>query len=287
MDRLLKSNAGTIRLYIYDSTGALTNADANPPVVVKDTAETTVVSSTTSTKPSGTTGTYELAMTAAQLAALGLYTATWTATIAGAANTYTTRFEVVGGFLFSIPELRVFDAALTEALYSNDKVREAREYAEEIIELYCGVAFRPRGKRVTLAGNDKALLLIPDYFPTRLVSGSIDGTALTAADISDVWLLEHGGIERKTLGYWSSGDGNNVVLVYEYGMDQPPEDVREAAMILAANRLKGTALPYNTESYRTDEASFSVSVPPRSGPIGIPEVDTVIERHSHRIPAIA
>ena len=285
MDKFLRFQSATLELKTYNTAGEAADAAAPPTISIADSAGT-VLTSGTSTDAG--VGVYAFTLTPAQTANLDVYTATWTYTMGGVANQIAkTYYEVVGGFFFTVAEFRAYDARLASTVtHTEAEIREARDYAEEVIETACGVAFRPRGRRVTLSGTGINTVLIPDLRPRSVISGTIDGTALTAAEVTDLDIQDWGAIVRDTLGYWTSGS-RNVVLYYEHGYSEPPEEVKTAAMELAASRLVKSAIPQRAESWTSDEGSFRLSTPGPSRPTGIPSVDAVIARYSEKVPVVA
>jgi len=278
MDELLKSAAGDIQI---DFPAA---PDASPSVIVKDSAGTTLTSGTSTVTSDATI--FKFSLTPAQLAQVDVYTATWTATIGGQVDTYETQFEVVGGFLFTIEELRAFDTNLPSATYPDAKVRDAREAAQNRLETLLGVAMRRRGSREELDGTGTRDIQVLNREPRRVVSGSIDSTALTAGDITDLKYYPSGRIRRKT-GSWGWGD-LNVTLFYEHGFTQAPEPVRRACMALARANLVGNEMWSRRTGEQTDIGFFRLTLAGRAGsPTGLPEVDAVIQQYGRTIPGIA
>lgn len=287
MDRLLRNAKGTIRLELRDENGDLQDPDGNAALVrVYDSAGAEMAGSPfTATRASQ--GIYDAALPAANaiMATLDTYDAVWSVTIATQATSFRTSFEVIGKFIFSLAELRAFDPDLASTTkFPFEKLSAAREVAEETIEKLCGVAFRPRGRRATLDGSGSATLLLPDLYPTKLVSASIDAgsgaVVMSAADLADVVVYSWGALARKTRGIWTEG-ARNVTVFYEYGLADPPEPVRRAAMMLARAALIPGAAPDRATGVSSEAGDFRLTTANREGPTGIPEVDAVIEQYSH------
>jgi hypothetical protein len=195
---------------------------------------------------------------------------------------------VVGAFLFSIAELRAFEKGLEDtAKYTTAKIVAAREAAEERLEELMEVALRRRGRRVTLDGDGTRELFLPDQEPRKLVSVKIDEgnglTALIQADVDDIKLYADGRIRRPPDKVFAKGD-QNVEILFEHGIDETPEPVRDAAMALAALRLVPSATPDGASSLSTDEGIYRLNVEGRDGPTGIPKVDAAIEQFGRQTP---
>lgn len=283
MERILRDVEGTIRLEVLDGAGDPVDADAPPTAEVVDSADAAVAGSPfASAQPAGAVGVYEVALT---LSTLDAYRATWTGTVAGKPATWRTAFEVVGGFLFTLAELRASDPALAdEERYPAAALRKARQAAEERLEELCQIAFVPRGRRVTLSGVGSGLLLLPDMEPTRIVSAAVGGTALTADELAGVAPLAWGAAARAAGAIWARGD-RNVTLLYEHGLPAAPEPVRRAGLTLAKAQLIRSPVPDRATSESSDAGTIRYSVAGRDGPTGFPEVDAVIEQFGQGIPA--
>lgn len=283
MDRLLQSVTGAIRLEIRNQAGDLANADAPPAVSVKDGASTTVASGASTLV---STGIYEFILTPTQTAVLDRYTASWSAAFSGVTNTFATHFEVVGGFIFGVGEVRALNAELANTTtYPTAKLVDAREGVSDDLETECGIAFAPRGRRVTLSGDDRKSLLIPNLRVRRLVSLKVGGTAFTQAELDDLAVEPWGLVTRKTLGTYTDGD-RNVEVHYEHGYDFPPEGIRRAALVLAKHRLLPSpmGLDARSSSVTTDEGTYTLIQPGIRRPFGIPEVDAEVERYREEVP---
>lgn len=233
MDRILQNTSAQIELQLADANGDPLDFDAAPSVEIFDGAGTSVITDTaTELSP----GLYGYTVAASSTATLDAYRVTWTGTIAGASNTFTTRYEVVGGFYFSIAEARAAQSGkLADATtYPTADLEEARTAVEDEIENRSGVAFVPRGRRTTLDGTDTLNLLLPDQYARELYSISRDGTALTASDYSvyDV------GTIVSTSGFVSGT--RNYALHYAYGLDEPPSRVKRIALKLLVAVMTGT-----------------------------------------------
>jgi len=126
---------------------------ATVSVVVRNAAGSTMASGNATKTPS-TTGTHAFACTPAQLPDLGVYTATWSATVAGVAVTPTTQVEVVSAHLFGIDELRARRVELENTgKYPSTLLAAKRSEVSDWFEDVCGVAFVQRRRRRVLTGD--------------------------------------------------------------------------------------------------------------------------------------
>lgn len=280
MDRILRSTSAGIRLDLGKAVDSATTV----PVSVRNGAGTEVKTGTAALV-TGATGVYELILSPTDTATLDVYEATWTATLSGAAHTFTTRFEIVGGFFFSTAEARAAFAELTNTTkYPDAKIVDAREEAERIIEDACEVAFVPRGRRLTLDGSGTSRLLLPwdAHRVTKVLTATVGSTVQTIADLR---LYAYGELLHTT-GEWTTGD-RNVVLHLEHGYTQPPPRIKTAALILARSRLVADTLSDRATSQITDVGTILLAVPGMRGSItGIPEVDAAIAQYRESVPAL-
>lgn len=287
MDRILRSSSATVQVTLYDENGD----PANPPggtltADVTDSGGTAISGSPFSvTNPPASIGVLKFTLPAPGIAVLDAYDVTWN--IPDGSKRFT-QFEVVGGFLFTIAELRAFDDELTDATaYPASAIVDVREQVEERLEgeEACGVAFVPRGAREVLDGSGEALLELAHLLPRTVLSAEIDGVALDAAALADLRTHDWGAVSRKTLGAWTSGQAN-VEILYEHGFDRPPAPIVRAAKILAKKQLVDSPISEEERalSVTTELGTMRISTPGRDGPTGIPEVDAVIEQFGKRVP---
>lgn len=283
MDELLRSTGGT-RSRTFTSDDQLVDADGSVPVTIFNSAGVQV---TTKTATRISLGLYKYELNAADTGILDVYREVWTPTFAGDQKTQEAFFEVVGAFYFSIAELRKFDGGRVENTtdYQVQDLVNAREYAANLLEDECGVSFVPRGHRAILSGSAEPVVYLPDQRVRKIVSASDGGAALAA---SQYWLFGGGNGGRGTLelktGVWAY-DRQNVQILYEHGHDQPPEEIKKAALTLAINQLA----PPPSEVLEDRATTFTDEAGSRDvagvGPTGFPSVDKAIERYSEKATA--
>lgn len=271
MDRILQNAAGVISLTILDADGVAATPTGAVVVTVKDSAGATLATGNATVAANVCT----FAITAVNAAKLDIYTVTWAATVAASANTYTTTFEIVGGFLFNVAQVRAFQPELASTTkYPTARILEVREQVEELFERVCRTAFRPKGRRVLLDGTGTDLLTLPDLYPRSIYTASIAGTTVATDNIV---LYESGFLKLKT-GYWTAGLGN-VTIHYAYGQDAPPEPIVEAAIKYAKTRLIRSPVNDRATSESTDVGTFRLATAGRDGAVGFPEIDAVLEMY--------
>lgn len=280
MDRILRASGASVSMQFYDA-----NADpADPGTVTADVTDSAgvAVAGLTGAATTGTTTAPRVLAIPASLTTLDHYFVRWN--MAGG-QYRESDFELVGAFLFAIKELQTFEPLLAdETAYPLDLVRDVRQAVEDTFESeqVTGRAFRPRGRRVILDGNDSQRIRVPDVDIRSIVSASIDGVALTAPEIADIRFSPRiGRLTRWSLGSWTWGS-DNVSILYEYGMRQTPDDVRIAAMRAAREELLGSALDIHDRATAafTDAGAFRITLAGRDGTTGLPKVDAVLERYA-------
>ncbi len=261
MQSIRYKRAGDYRLtaYFQDSDGEPADpSDLSVEVVSDITGETVFEGSVTSTGGEATAKVDNEALL------LGGYTAIWTGTLSGEETYLETPFEVVGGYLFEVADMRAFDDAY--ASESAERIGDAREWATERAEAFAGVAFAPRVSIEEVELRDgKAYLSWPRI--RRIVAVEVDGDPYTGASDFDR------GPRARTVRLESSGRWARIA--YEHGYDRTPEPVKHAAILLANEWLTS-----NLASRATGESTdvgFLRYTYATEDDIGIPEVTAVLK----------
>jgi hypothetical protein len=279
MDRFEQKSSATLELTIR-SAGALVDANGVVNVDVYDGAGVRIVEDAVATKPADTTGTYRFALQPSQLAVLDDYTAVWKYRLAagGEVHERPRRFRVVGQFYCTIDELRNLGANKTladPAEFPDRKLVNYRELAEELLEKETSLAFSPQARRLTLSGGGLEELPIALRDVRSVVGARVGGVALTASEIAAI-VVRPGALVRPVA--WIAGT-SNVELHVIRGMDEVPEDVREATMHIVRQRAESrTELDERALTLSNDAGTQRLAVAGRDGPTGIPFVDATIER---------
>jgi len=147
MIRILQNTPGTISQEWHEDGDLV---DPGPVTVTVTRADGTELVSGASASGTGAAArTYNL--TQAHTLLLDVLTVTW---VSGTKGTLTSVVEVVGGFLFSISELRAMlpDTKTAQAI-TDDQIKQARIFAEQALEDEADVAFVPRYYRETFSGT--------------------------------------------------------------------------------------------------------------------------------------
>ena len=144
--RIVRATAATLTVTLVDQDGEPSDAAGAVTVRVQRADGTDVLAAGTATTNPAGTGTYSVALTAAQTATLDLFTATWT--VSGI-NVAVTLHEIVGGVYFTVAEARARDASISTSAYTAEAVRQARAEVEQQCEMITGVAWVPRFRRAS------------------------------------------------------------------------------------------------------------------------------------------
>lgn len=277
--RVLRT-ASVVLTHVFYVDETPTDATGAVAVSVKR-LDGTVITSSTASGPSPT-GTYTFTIPAQ--ANVDTLTVDWAATVAGSAITARDTIEIVGGYLFGLAEARAMPPALDTTKYPTAKLAQKRIGVETECEEICGQAFVPRFARVefTLDGQSRGTTLInkltlPHINIRTLRACTIDGVtqSLTGLTVSQSGVL-------RGLTWAGVITGNKIVVEYEHGLDFPPEDLKDAAMLRLRSRLSAgdSGVPQRALSFSVADGGVYRLSTPAANRTGIPEVDGVYERYT-------
>lgn len=237
--RLLRGAPVDLETTLHDQYGE--PAAAAGAVTVKVVrADLTEILPAGSATTAGAAGVYKRNLTAAQNTLLDVLTSTWTD--AGDGSVHTSTHEIVGGFYWSIAELRAFDNSLSDPSdYSDTAIRAVRREVEEECERITGVAWVPRFCRERMSGWGRHYLIL-SYQALRSVrsvwsyNDAITYTPYTGTEIAALSVQPSGWVTRTDYGVFGWGS-DNLIVEYEHGYDRPPVELRHASMQRARYRL--------------------------------------------------
>lgn len=278
MEQALRDTRAKIRVTLTGADGAAVAADSGWPkvTITRDSDGTAIITDAATIAETGT-GAYSYTLTPAQIPDVEKLTATWSATIGTATgHSFVTEVEVVGGYLCTLEAIDTATAVAT----TTDTLRDARRWAETVIEDACGVAFRPRYARETLDGPGGTDLLLSRRRPLALRSVTIGGTALTSTELAAIEMTRGGKLYRSA-GWGTGREGIDVV--YEHGYKTPPARISRACVRLARSYLSEAPSDYDERATRvdTDAASYSlITAGVRGAHTSIPEVNQAINEYS-------
>jgi hypothetical protein len=272
MDEILVNTAAT--LSVDFSAGA---ADGSVTVTVTRDDGTVLVNAATAVH--GAAGSYSYAL--APVSEIDQLTIRWAGSWGGVAQSVTTYAEVVGGLLFTLAELRDFgDGKLASSSeYPDSLLIAKRADVTGLFEQVCAVSFIPRYAKDTLEGRNRRVLRLAHRRPNRLLTVTVNGTALSSNERAQLDLYPDGRIDHPA--YWPANlPRRNVVVAYEHGYKIAPARIKTAALTLARYELISTDLSDRTVSLSTDLGAVRLSVPGEKYPTGIPVVDAALIRFS-------
>jgi hypothetical protein len=289
--RVLRATAATLSWQPQGADGE--PADPGTVTVAVTRADgTSVVAAGTAVSGSGTNPrTYTL--TVAQTAALDRLTAVWTVSGTTVATTF---HDVVGGFYFSVAELRALETSLSSTSdYPLARLLSVRDEVETLFESACGCAFVPRFDTDRVYGWSGSRVLLSRPFIRRVrwvrqhhhYTTSPAYTDYTASELTGVTVDQ----DTVVVLPYSTAGFESVEFGFEHGMDSPPADVRRAAMQwarLLANQTKSGVPDRATTMQLPDGGSVTLATPGVGRwHTGVPFVDEVLRRYDHRSPLVA
>lgn len=283
VERVLRNTAATISVTFYNGSTAV-EADGVVNVVAKKADSTTLLSTAATNDPA--VGVYSVVIP--PQANLNLLTLTWSGTFSGTAISIESNVEIVGGFLFSIAELRNSDTALTITRFPNQSLIDARLTVESEFEDICHRAFVPRFAAEYVNGEwiDEVWLSKPE--PLRITKISNGSTVYDASgwETSRYLRRDREALHRLLL----SGPAlalaylTDTYIEYEYGMAQVPIPIKDKAIRRAKLNLLGMAStidPRATTMILPDIGSVNLATPGMRGlETGIPDIDVVLRRYT-------
>lgn len=286
VERILRNTPATLSITYYgEETPA--DADGTVNITIKRRSDGTTIVNNAVAPHVGAAGTGQYKYDLAPRSTVDSLVASWTGTFGGVVSTITTYIEIVGGFYFTLAELRASDSALADTTkYPTTTLEKIRQAVEIEFEQICHRAFVPRFAYERLAGDGTTEILLGHPEPTNILSLRI-GTYLTgtvdyASHIPYIVSDGHRIIELEDGYAWPQSDVSNVVIEYEYGRPYCPGDVKDAALKRAKNRLvsKNARIDERATSMNVpDFGTFTLATPGRDGSYtGIPDVDVVLDR---------
>lgn len=281
MTRVLVNTANTI--YVSFAVGETpTDADAAVTVTVKDPYGVTVSTGAATNEPT----------------AIGLYSylipgvadptrlsVTWAGLFGGNASSVTESHEVVGKFLFALSDLRAMDGLDSVVDYPTAALVETRDLVTDLFVSYCHTAWGEAYMRETFDGDGEDYVLLT-YLPTvRVLRVDKSGVQATITD----WTVDDSGRLETGSGVFFTKGRRNFVVDYVFGHPTVPGDLKRAALKLArAWLLSGdSSIPDRARMMTTEWGTFQLTNAALEYPTGMPEVDSVLNRYSYRLPGFA
>jgi hypothetical protein len=274
---LVGSASADLRVTLLDQDGNPADAVGTVTVDLVRVSTGTVLATGRATSDTSGSGTYTAALTAAECATLDVIQATWKA---GTTVRATTEHRIVGGFLFSRPQLRAQEGIGSLSTFSDAALDTARDLVTDKFEDCTGVSWVPTFDLYRTVVRARTEVLVLPHRPIRAVRTiTMDGTAidLTTIDVdADAGLIA---------GRPFSGE---MVIGFEHGYDGPPQDLRDAALQYARFKLLGdtSGISPRARTLANEFGNVTYSTAGRDYPTGLPDVDEVLIRRDHRLPGI-
>lgn len=278
--RILVGTAAPLTSYKRGSDGEPANPGTTTVTVTR--ADGEVVATAAATTESGTTNQLSFTLTPTQNNQLDWLTAVWTD---ADGSSWTTYHEVVGGFYFSRNQAIGEDPKFAE--YTSEQLLAARTKVERELESeqMCNRAFVPRYRRVRVRSKGRCHLILPDadIRSVRSVTAYYTATsseAFAASDLAELHYTESGVMTRVDGVDWPCAD---LIFEYEYGWNQPPDDLMAA--ILRRTRWTlgrpSSGVPERATSFSVDNGgSYSLAQPGRNDWLTAdPDVDFLVRRY--------
>ncbi len=208
----------------------------------------------------------------------GVYTVAW---VAEGLALDQTSFEVVGGFLFTIPEARASDMDLADkARFPAGEVRHYREVVEAEFERITARSFIPRTTRVEVEADGTRTLYL-GFFDVAAIA-AVDGPS-GSLDVTG-WTVDPLGFLKAP---YDLPDGDRYTVTFTYGFALAPDDVKRAGLIRLRSLLTAerSGIPDRATSFVAAEGgNFTLATPGRGGSeTGIPEVDATLKRYRFEV----
>jgi hypothetical protein len=174
---------------------------------------------------------------------------------------------------------------MDEAVITEPMRLSAIEYAEDLIDKYCGTSFTHKAFSITLDGNGRSALSTGVLFPRTLTAVTVNGTA----QVTTGWgLHEDGLVISDNSIFTSSVVGRNVVVAGTSGFSESaPSGIHWCALTIARQHLfdQVSRIPDRALSVVNEFGNVMLS---QAGgvwrPTNLPDVNAVLNRHRHRAP---
>lgn len=205
----------------------------------------------------------------------------WSGEFSGDTQEVIQEYEAVAAFLFPLSELRAMDGLGDETTYPTTELSAVRDAVTDLFTEYTRTAFGETWAREVLDGDGSTSVIL-HYLPLkRVLSIKVNGAARTATAARLSGLVD-------TSSALTTG-AQNVVVEYVYGRDTVPGDVKRAALKLARSWLleSSSSIPDRARMMTTQWGTFQLANATEDYPTGIPEVDSVLNRYSMRMPGFA
>jgi len=258
-----------------------TNPDATPTLTVRDSEGNTVITGLVTADGSGV---YHAKVAA--FAEVDLLTTQWDAVMSGYAMRQTDTVAVDGAYLFRLAELRENDAVSDSDRFPSNMLEAARSEVTTFINDYTRTAFVETFHAETQDGKSSNVFLTTRVPPLRVLGAEVNGVV---QDVSGYTVAQDGRIRSATAWTSSLTEGQGVVVRYVYARPGGvPADLKRAALQLATQWLRrvDSQIPDRARQMITQWGTYQLATSSEEYPTGYPEIDSVLQRYSWRVPFI-
>jgi hypothetical protein len=288
VDRVLRNTAATVSVTFYSGSSPV-EADGVVTVVATKADGTTLFSTNATNSPS--VGVYSTVIPAQ--ATLNLITLTWTGSFTGTPVSITSQVEIVGGFYFSIGELRAYEKSFENLTkYPDQALMQARDEVESEFEDICHRAFVPRFWREQSVeiDPDESMLWLEKPEAIRFNSLSQNANSYISYYNSGYLIRD----KNSPRGIHVVNNALNlfnydtmyypITAEYEYGLTSVPIPIKQKALKRAKQNLlglKSTIDERATTMLLPDIGQVNLATPgERGAETGVPDIDVVLRRYT-------
>lgn len=206
-------------------------------------------------------------------------TATWSLTTSSGTVTVSEPIEVTSCEAVSVDEIRLRRPLDDVNRYPNAQLIRAREALVSEMSDRAGVKFTGGEFTVTVDGNGGTDLFLPVGKPRSVTSVSINGTALTGTDLTDIKVDARAGVLYRQ-AYWPSGR-LNITITGVSGFAQPPGGLAPAIAkgvryMVVDSPTQDRAISVSSEDGSTSNLMVAGL---RNAIFAIPELNMLVEAH--------
>ena len=284
-DWYVKGNTATLSQTFYDeTTGLAASATGTPTVTI-----------------TGSDGVTTYTPTAVVISGAPVYTTTfvptvldsgivvkWTGVVNGLTTVVTKYVDVVGGWPFTIADLRAFKPEFTNTTrYPYALLLQSRVQAVKWMDKLLGTGVTPRAATYTFQGRglpygytartayDGTAISLPHWKVTAIRSITVDGATVLP---SSVVLDSDMGIVRNLY----TSPSSIVTITYEYGFTTIPDPGFQPLLLLATELTLPNSLSPRVTGVTNDIGFMRIQTPTAAGGTGIPDVDAFVGLYGRR-----
>lgn len=288
MERVLRNTAATVSVTFYSGSSPV-EADGAVAVVAKKADGSTLFSTNATNDPA--VGVYSVVIPAQ--ANLNFLTLSWTGSFTGTPVTIESKVEIVGGFYFSIGELRAYDSAFSNLTrFPDELLVTIRDQVEAEFEDICKRAFVPRYYREDAIelDYDEDMIWLEKPEPIRFLSIKQNNVDYTSWYSSGYLIRDKNSprgvhVVNSALGVFNYDPLYYPTSVeYEYGLTSVPIPIKEKALKRAKIKLIGLNSTIDERALTMilpDIGTVNLATPGQRGSeTGVPDIDVVLKKYT-------